>query len=70
MKPRTVDGVSLTCGGDDSRGAVCFDPATGYVALAIRDTEKVAYETGSRLAHCIWLALSQELWKHELLRRS
>jgi hypothetical protein len=44
MKARTVDGVSLTCGGDDARGAVCFDPATGYVALAIRDEEKVAYE--------------------------
>ncbi len=44
MKPRTVDGVALTCGGQDDRGAVCFDPATGYVALVIRDTEKVAYE--------------------------
>jgi uncharacterized membrane protein YgcG len=43
MKARTVDGVSLTCGGDDARGAVCFDPATGYVALVIKDTEKVAY---------------------------
>lgn len=44
MKPRTVDGVALTCGGSDDRGAVCFDPATGYVALVIKDTEKVAYE--------------------------
>ncbi len=44
MKPRTVDGVSLTCGGQDDRGAVCFDPATGYISLAIKDEEKVAYE--------------------------
>jgi hypothetical protein len=44
MKPRTVDGASLTCGGEDTRGAVCFDPATGYVSLVIRDEEKVAYE--------------------------
>ncbi len=43
MKTRTVDGVELTCGGDDARGAVCFDPATGYVSLVIKDTEKVAY---------------------------
>jgi hypothetical protein len=44
MKPRTVDGVALTCGGSDDRGAVCFDPATGYVSLVIKDAEKVAYE--------------------------
>ncbi len=44
MKERTVDGVTLTCGGDDSRGAVCFDAATGYVSLVIKDAEKVAYE--------------------------
>ena len=44
MKPRTVDGVAMTCGGEDARGAVCFDPATGYVSLIIKDTEKVAYE--------------------------
>jgi cell wall-associated NlpC family hydrolase len=44
MKPRTVDGVALICGGEDARGAVCFNPATGYVALVIRDEEKVAYE--------------------------
>jgi len=43
MKPRTVDGVAMTCGGDDARGAVCFDPATGYVSLVIKDTERVAY---------------------------
>ena len=43
MKPRTVDGVSLTCGGDPDRGAVCFDPATGYVSLVLKDAEKVAY---------------------------
>lgn len=44
MKDRTVDGVTFSCGGDDSRGAVCIDPATGYVSLVIRDTQKVAYE--------------------------
>ena len=44
MKPRTVDGVSLTCGGQDDRGSVCFDPATGYVSVIIKDQEKVAYE--------------------------
>jgi hypothetical protein len=44
MKPRTVDGVALTCGGSDDRGSVCFDPATGYVSLVIRDAEKVVYE--------------------------
>lgn len=44
MKPRTVDGVELKCGGDDAKGAVCFDPATGYVALVIKDAERVAYE--------------------------
>jgi hypothetical protein len=48
MKPRTVDGASLTCGGEDTRGAVCFDPATGYVSLVIRDEEKVAlWETSA-----------------------
>jgi len=44
LKPRTIDGVSVVCGGQDDRGSVCFDPATGYVSLVIKDQEKVAYE--------------------------
>jgi uncharacterized membrane protein YgcG len=44
LKPRTVDGVALVCGGQDDRGSVCFDPATGFVSLIIKDQEKVAYE--------------------------
>jgi len=42
--PRTVNGASLLCGGQDDRGSVCFDPATGYVALIIKDQERVEYE--------------------------
>ncbi len=44
LKARTIDGASLLCGGSDDRGSVCFDPATGYVSLVIKDAEKVAYE--------------------------
>jgi hypothetical protein len=44
MKPRTIDGASVVCGGQDDRGSVCFDPATGYVSVIIKDQEKVAYE--------------------------
>jgi len=42
--PRTVNGASLLCGGQDDRGSICFDPATGYVALIIKDQERVEYE--------------------------
>ena len=67
MKPRTVDGVELTCGGQDDRGAVCFDPATGYVALVIRDTEKVAYEDWRQVGP-LYLATTvrKTYGKHEL----
>ena len=67
MKPRTVDGVALTCGGQDDRGAVCFDPATGYVALVIRDTEKVAYEDWRQVGP-LYLATTvrKTYGKHEL----
>jgi len=67
MKARTVDGVSLTCGGEDARGAVCFDPATGYVALAIRDEEKVAYEDWKQIGP-LHLAgtVRKSFGKHEL----
>ena len=67
MKTRTVDGVDLTCGGDDSRGAVCFDPATGYVALAIRDTEKVAYADWKQVGPLHLAATVRKTYgKHEL----
>ena len=67
MKPRTVDGVSLTCGGDDARGAVCFDPATGYVALVIRDTEKVAYEDWKQVGPLhLATTVRKTYGKHEL----
>jgi len=67
MKARTVDGVSLTCGGQDDRGAVCFDPATGYVALAIRDTEKVAYEDWKQVGPLhLATTVRKSFGKHEL----
>ena len=67
MKPRTVDGVSLTCGGQDDRGAVCFDPATGYVALVIRDTEKVAYEDWKQVGPLhLATTVRRSYGKHEL----
>jgi uncharacterized membrane protein YgcG len=67
MKTRTVDGVDLTCGGEDARGAVCFDPATGYVSLVIKDTEKVAY-TGWKQVGPLHLAttIHKTYGKHEL----
>jgi hypothetical protein len=67
MKPRTVDGVAMTCGGDDARAAVCFDPATGYVSLVIKDTEKVAYE-GWKQVGPLHLAttIRRTYGKHEL----
>jgi uncharacterized membrane protein YgcG len=67
LKPRTVDGVALTCGGEDARGAVCFDPATGYVALVIKDTERVAYE-GWKQVGPLHLATTvhRTFGKHEL----
>jgi hypothetical protein len=43
LTPRTVNGAALVCGGQDDRGSVCFDPATGYVALLIKDDERVEY---------------------------
>ena len=43
MKERTVDGATLMCGGEDARGTVCFDPATEYVSVIIKDAEKVMY---------------------------
>jgi len=67
MKPRTVDGVALTCGGQDDRGAVCFDPATGYVALVIRDTEKVAYEDWKQVGPLhLATTVRRSYGKHEL----
>jgi hypothetical protein len=67
MKPRTVDGVALTCGGDDARGAVCFDPATGYIALIIKDTEKVAYEDWKQVGPLHLAATVRKTYgKHEL----
>ena len=67
MKPRTVDGVALTCGGDDARGAVCFDPATGYVSLIIKDTEKVAYEDWKQVGPLHLAATVRKTYgKHEL----
>ena len=67
MKPRTVDGVELTCGGQDDRGAVCFDPATGYVALVIRDTEKVAYEDWKQVGPLhLATTVRRTYGKHEL----
>ena len=49
------------------RGAVCFDPATGYVALAIRDEEKVAYEDWKQIGP-LHLAgtVRKSFGKHEL----
>jgi uncharacterized membrane protein YgcG len=67
MKPRTVDGVSLMCGGEDARGAVCFDPATGYVALVIKDTEKVAYEDWKQVGPLhLATTVRKSFGKHEL----
>jgi len=67
MKPRTVDGVSLTCGGEDARGAVCFDPATGYVSLVIKDTEKVAYEDWKQVGPLhLATTVRKTYGKHEL----
>src|ERR1017187_3877023 len=67
LKPRTVDGVALTCGGEDARGAVCFDPATGYVALVLKDNERVAYE-GWKQVGPLHLATTvrRTFGKHEL----
>ncbi len=67
MKPRTVDGVALTCGGEDARGAVCFDPATGYVALVLKDTERVAYEDWKQVGPLHLAATVRRTYgKHEL----
>jgi uncharacterized membrane protein YgcG len=67
MKPRTVDGVSLTCGGEDARGAVCFDPATGYVSLVIKDAEKVAYEDWKQVGPLhLATTVRKTYGKHEL----
>jgi hypothetical protein len=67
MKPRTVDGVALTCGGSDDRGAVCFDPATGYISLIIKDTEKVAYEDWKQVGPLHLAATVRKTYgKHEL----
>ncbi len=58
---------SLTCGGQDDRGAVCFDPATGYVALVIRDTEKVAYEDWKQVGPLhLATTVRKTYGKHEL----
>jgi uncharacterized membrane protein YgcG len=67
MKPRTVDGVSLTCGGEDARGAVCIDPATGYVSLVIKDAEKVAYEDWKQVGPLhLATTVRKTYGKHEL----
>jgi len=67
MKQRTVDGVSLMCGGQDDRGSVCFDPATGYVSLIIRDEEKVAYEGWKQVGPLHLAATVRKTYgKHEL----
>src|ERR1035438_9028156 len=67
MKPRTVDGVALTCGGDDARGAVCFDPATGYVALVLKDTERVAYADWKQVGPLhLATTVRRTFGKHEL----
>ena len=66
-KPRTVDGVALTCGGEDARGAVCFDPTTGYVALVIKDTEKVAYADWKQIGPLhLATTIHKTYGKHEL----
>ena len=67
LKPRTVDGVALTCGGEDARGAVCFDPATGYVALVLKDTERVAYEDWKQVGPLhLATTVRRTFGKHEL----
>ena len=67
MKQRTVDGVELLCGGEDARGAVCFDPATGYVSLVIKDEEKVAYEGWKQVGPLHLAATVRKTYgKHEL----
>jgi uncharacterized membrane protein YgcG len=67
LKPRTVDGVALTCGGEDARGAVCFDPATGYVALVIKDAERVAYEDWKQVGPLhLATTVRRTYGKHEL----
>jgi len=67
LKPRTVDGVALTCGGEDARGTVCFDPATGYVALVIKDTERVAYEDWKQVGPLhLATTVRRTFGKHEL----
>src|ERR1035441_10432993 len=66
LKPRTV-GVALTCGGEDARGAVCFDPATGYVALVLKDTERVAYEDWKQVGPLhLATTVRRTFGKHEL----
>lgn len=68
MKERTVDGASLMCGGEDDRGTVCFDPATGYVSLVIKDEEKVAYEGWKQVGPLhIATTVHKTYGKHELL---
>lgn len=67
MKPRTVDGVSLICGGDKTQGVVCFDPATGYVAQVIDDATKVMYQDWKPVGPLhLATTVSQTYGKHEL----
>ena len=67
MKPRTVDGVALTCGGQDDRGAVCFDPATGYVVAGHQGPEKVAYEDWKQVGPLhLATTVRKTYGKHEL----
>jgi uncharacterized membrane protein YgcG len=67
LKPRTVDGVALVCGGQDDRGSVCFDPATGYVALIIKDQERVAYEDWKQVgSEHLAGTVRKSFGKHEL----
>jgi uncharacterized membrane protein YgcG len=62
-----VDGVAMTCGGDDARGAVCFDPATGYVSLVIKDTERVAYQDWKQVGPLhLATTIRRTYGKHEL----
>jgi hypothetical protein len=67
MKPRTVDGASVVCGGQDQTGSICFDPATGYVSVIIKDQEKVAYEDWKQVGPLhLATTVRKSFGKHEL----
>jgi len=49
LKPRKVNDATLLCAGDGETAKVCFDQATGFIAVASVDQEVITYEAWRKI---------------------